>query len=303
MAAAKIGIGDDEAVIAALALYDRAGNLLYLSPDRVVPKRHVIGGPGSEFSYYTTEKNVDFRLELPVLQPEMQLTVRLLFAIKELGLTEAQYGYIMGVSALISVGFVLATGYVPDRVSPLLIFMGSGVLVIFLNFFGYFMVHDYNAFFVIGILMAAVYAIQNVSTGVCLIQLFPAEKYGQFCSANASLNCIFMMFASYFGGVAIDRFGYRFIFVWDLLFNILATGVLLRVYRLWRKLAGQPEITSRRYRNVHSLSCFTKPSSASVPEALPGFRKERKRRRRSRVAPHVNQTVVTAPTSRARGRE
>ena len=69
----------------------------------------------------------------------MQLTVRLLFAIKELGLTEAQYGYIMGVSALISVGFVLATGYVLDRVSPLLIFMGSGVLVIFLNFFGYFM--------------------------------------------------------------------------------------------------------------------------------------------------------------------
>ena len=186
MAAAKIGIGDDEAVIAALALYDRAGNLLYLSPDRVVPKRHVIGGPGSEFSYYTTEKNVDFRLELPVLQPEMQLTVRLLFAIKELGLTEAQYGYIMGVSALISVGFVLATGYVLDRVSPLLIFMGSGVLVIFLNFFGHFMVHDYNAFFVIGILMAAVYAIQNVSTGICLIQLFPAEKYGQFCSANAS---------------------------------------------------------------------------------------------------------------------
>lgn len=237
-AAAKIGIGDDEAVIAALALYDRAGNLLYLSPDRVVPKRHVIGGPGSEFSYYTTEKNVDFRLELPVLQPEMQLTVRLLFAIKELGLTEAQYGYIMGVSALISVGFVLATGYVLDRVSPLLIFMGSGVLVIFLNFFGHFMVHDYNAFFVIGILMAAVYAIQNVSTGICLIQLFPAEKYGQFCSANASLNCIFMMFASYFGGVAIDRFGYRFIFVWDLLFNILATGVLLRVYRLWRKLGG-----------------------------------------------------------------
>lgn len=162
----------------------------------------------------------------------------LLFAIKELGLTEAQYGYIMGVSALISVGFVLATGYVLDRVSPLLIFMGSGVLVIFLNFFGYFMVHDYTAFFVIGILMAAVYAIQNVSTGVCLIQLFPAEKYGQFCSANASLNCIFMMFASYFGGVAIDRFGYRFIFVWDLLFTILATGVLLRVYRLWRKLGG-----------------------------------------------------------------
>ena len=127
MAAAKIGIGDDEAVIAALALYDRAGNLLYLSPDRVVSKRHVIGGPGSEFSYYTTEKSVDFRLELPVLQPEMQLTVRLLFAIKELGLTEAQYGYIMGVSALISVGFVLATGYVLDRVSPLYFCVGSSV--------------------------------------------------------------------------------------------------------------------------------------------------------------------------------
>lgn len=213
MAAAKIGIGDDEAVIAALALYDRVGNLLYLSPDRVVSKRHVIGGPGSEFSYYTTEKSVDFRLELPVLQPEMQLTVRLLFAIKELGLTEAQYGYIMGVSALISVGFVLATGYVLDRVSPLLFLCG-----IFCSPFSQ-----------------------------------PA-----FCSGSTGCGAS------------------------------------------W---AGQPEITSRRYRNGHSLSCFTKPSSASVPEALPGFRKDRKRRRRSRVAPHVNQTVVTAPTSKARGRE
>lgn len=162
----------------------------------------------------------------------------LLFAVKELNLTEAQYGYIMGVSALISVGFVLVTGYVLDRVSPLLIFMSTGILVIALNFFGYFVVYDYTTFFVIGILMTAVYAIQNVSTGVCLIQLFPAEKYGQFCSANASLNCIFMMFASYFGGLAIDRFGYRFIFVWDFIFTILATGVLLYVYLLWRRLGG-----------------------------------------------------------------
>lgn len=162
----------------------------------------------------------------------------LLFAVKELNLTEAQYGYIMGVSALISVGFVLITGYILDRVSPLLIFMGSGILVIILNFFGYFIVHDYATFFVIGILMTAIYAIQNVSTGVCLIQLFPAEKYGQFCSANASLNCILMMFASYFGGLAIDHFGYRFIFVWDFVFTVLATAVLFYVYLLWRKLGG-----------------------------------------------------------------
>lgn len=162
----------------------------------------------------------------------------LLFAVKELNLTEEQYGSIMGVSGLISVGIVLVTGYILDRVSPLLIFMSSGILVILLNFFGYFVVHDYRTFFVIGILMAAIYAIQNVSTGVCLIQLFPAEKYGQFCSANASLNCIFMMIASYFGGVVIDRFGYRFIFVWDFLFTILATGVLFYVYVLWRKLGG-----------------------------------------------------------------
>ena len=71
----------------------------------------------------------------------------LLFAVKELNLTEEQYGSIMGVSGLISVGIVLVTGYILDRVSPLLIFMSSGILVILLNFFGYFVVHDYRTFF------------------------------------------------------------------------------------------------------------------------------------------------------------
>ncbi len=151
----------------------------------------------------------------------------LLFATKELNMTAAQYGKVMAVGSFVSMGVILLTGYLMDKLHPLRVFLASGVIVILANIWGYFFVHDYMSFFVTGIAIIAVYAIQNVSNGPVFVALFPPDKYGQFCSANAMMNCVLLIFANYFGGMAIDYFGYRFIFIWDTVFTIGATGALV----------------------------------------------------------------------------
>ena len=162
----------------------------------------------------------------------------LLFATRELGMDAAQYGKVMAVGAFVSMGGIMLTGWIMDKIHPLRVFLASGVIVILANIWGYYFVFDYHSFFTVGIAIIAVYAIQNVSNGPVFVALFPPEKYGQFCSANAMLNSALLIFANYLGGIAIDLFGYRFIFVWDTLFTIAATVSLIYVYIKWKQYGG-----------------------------------------------------------------
>lgn len=153
-------------------------------------------------------------------------------------MTAGQFGKVMAVGAAVSAGVVLMTGYLMDKFHPLRIFVASGVIVILANIWGYFYVTDYASFFVVGIAIAVVYSVQFVSNGPVFIELFPPDKFGQFSSANAMMNSVLLIFANYFGGVAIDHFGYRFIFIWDTLFTAGATAALLVVYARWKQLGG-----------------------------------------------------------------
>ena len=162
----------------------------------------------------------------------------LLFATKELHLTEAQFGRIMGIGSLVSLGVILLMGYLMDKLHPLRVFLWSGVLVILINVWGYFQVTDYATFFAVGIVIVIVYSVQTLSSVPMYIALFPPEKYGQFSSANAMVNSVLVIVANWGGGLAIDRFGYRFIFVWDFIFTVIATAVLIYVYVKWKQLGG-----------------------------------------------------------------
>lgn len=165
-------------------------------------------------------------------------TFNLLFATRELQMTAGQFGKVMAAGAVVSAGVVVLTGFLMDRLHPLRVFVASGVIVVAANVWGYFGVVDYPTFFVVGIAISVVYAVQFVSNGPVFIELFPPDKFGQFSSANAMMNSILLIFANYFGGVAIDRFGYRFIFIWDTIFTVAATLALLFVYVRWKQLGG-----------------------------------------------------------------
>lgn len=163
----------------------------------------------------------------------------LLFAVKELNISEAQYGQILGVGAIVALIAVVITGYIGDKIMPLLIFMGTGILVIILNIVGYFYVVDFKSFYIVGILMVVIYSMQSVSIILTFVALFPKEKYGQFCSANAMINSVFMVVGNYLGGVVIGIYGYRFLFIWDTIFTVIATLLLVYIYAVWRKLSRE----------------------------------------------------------------
>ena len=95
-----------------------------------------------------------------------------------------------------------------------------------------------HAVFVVGIGIALVYALQNVSSIPMMVALMPKEKFGQFCSANSVINCVIMIVANYFAGMAVDIWGYRVMFIWDFIFTIIATAMLFWIYLQWRKLGG-----------------------------------------------------------------
>ena len=52
------------------------------------------------------------------------------------------------------------------------------------------------------------------------------------------VNCLMMIVGSYLGGETVNHLGYRSIFIWDFVFTLIATAILLYVYGAYRRLGG-----------------------------------------------------------------
>ena len=113
------------------------------------------------------------------------------------------------------------------------------MLVIAANLFGFFFVNDYRTFFVAAVMIALVYVVQTASKLPMFVALLPQASYGQFSSANAMVVSVFLIFANFGGGIFIDLLGYRYIFIWDLMFTALGLFALIRVYQYWTRLGGR----------------------------------------------------------------
>ncbi len=162
----------------------------------------------------------------------------LLFAKNDLGLSMAQYGKIMSTVAMVMLLAYIPLGWLVDRFHPLRIFIIGGFLIIVANVFGFFWCRDYDTFFVVSFLISATYVLQGASSLPLTVRLYPGEKYGQFCSAAAMISSISLIVANAGGGAFIDCFGYRYIFVWDFIFTVIATATLLVVYVMWKNYGG-----------------------------------------------------------------
>ena len=162
----------------------------------------------------------------------------LLFAKEDLGLTMAQYGNITATVSLVMLFTYIPLGWIVDKFHPLRVFILGGFLIILANAFGYFFCHNYITFFIVTFMISATYVLQGASGLPLTVRIYPSEKYGQFCSANAMIGSLTLIVANAGGGAFIDFFGYRYIFVWDFIFTIIATSLLLVVYFKWKKYGG-----------------------------------------------------------------
>ncbi len=173
---------------------------------------------------------------------------------KEMGLSLEQIGWLAGVggvAALVATAF--AAAFV-DRWHPLRIMTYLAVFSAVMGFTNWVWVPvtlpGYLYFWLgIGITLTSAFsaALHGVSAYTMLMRIYPKSRYAQFCSARALLVAIANMIAGLAAGLFLDGlkwfwpesgFCYRWLFLWSWPFTIVATVLMVRLYREWRRLGG-----------------------------------------------------------------
>ncbi len=162
----------------------------------------------------------------------------ILFATETLGLSVAEYGKYIGDGAIVGMIITIPLGILVDKFHPVRVYMVGMLLVIVTNFYGFYWVGAPVSFQIVTVLLAIVYAVQWVSNLPLLIALFPRERYGQFCSALSIFNSLVMIAAPLGAGWLIKVLGYRYIFMWDLVFTAVAMIFMILMYRGWKLNGG-----------------------------------------------------------------
>ncbi|MDD2708669.1 MAG: hypothetical protein PHV34_11825 [Verrucomicrobiae bacterium] len=118
----------------------------------------------------------------------------------------------------------------------------------------------------------------TASGGPRQMELFPAERYGQFCGAQALLVAGMKMGGGVVAGVCIDSLkhvlpdgdcAYRYIFVWQLGFAALALFFHCRAYRAWKRLGAESGYTPpHKSFNVRKLLAQAPSPGPSVGGAV-----------------------------------
>lgn len=190
------------------------------------------------------------------------------FANENLGLSSAEYGYIMGVGLLLTFFLKIPLGYAVDRFRPIRVYLFGMILVVLTNIFSIVvfrnmpdifallerlapgMVPDgrigYVLFFIVTQLLSIVYAIQFVAELPMFAALLPHERYGQFSSAQAMFRAVIVMICGWGGGIFIESMGndYLNLYVWDVIFTVLSFFCMLYVYHKWKQYGGNRNYTA-----------------------------------------------------------
>lgn len=174
----------------------------------------------------------------------------LLFAQHDLGLSAGAFGRITGIVSLTMLAAYIPLGWLVDKFHPLRIFILGAMLIILANVFGFFCCHDYGSFCVVCFLVSGTYVLQNASELPLTVRLYPADQYGQFCSAAVMVRSITLIVANAGAGAFIDRFGYRALFIWDFVFTAIAAAMLMVTYRMWKGYGGDRHYVAPRAKNA-----------------------------------------------------
>jgi hypothetical protein len=160
---------------------------------------------------------------------------------EDLGMDLGETGWVQGIASSVVTAFGLLLGYSagsvidrfkPIRVVPLTLFVSSALALI-----SFFVITDKTS----AAVMASFDGIKNFFFGVALgavtVQLFPREKLGQFCSAQAFFYQTILMIvtpllvAPFFDWLQFNRGAY----LWSALFDLLAALITVKVYFNWKK--------------------------------------------------------------------
>jgi len=88
------------------------------------------------------------------------------------------------------------------------------------------------------------YVVQSAASTPLLLRIVPNEKFGQFGSAGALINCTICAGAGVAGGWLTKIYGYRMIFLWDFGVTILS---LFFMIALWFMIKANAKANGGKY--------------------------------------------------------
>ena len=125
-------------------------------------------------------------------------------------------------------------GSLIDRLKPMRMIVPLLVLFAFSNLLSFLFLHDkWSLMFYTGLIGVVVFVLQ-VCQSVLWVEIFPREKLGQFCSANALFSQAVSLVAALGVGLFFDwTKSYRYAFLWSAFFEILSAALFWKVVRIW----------------------------------------------------------------------
>jgi len=152
-------------------------------------------------------------------------------------------GWVDGWAKVVTVGFGLVLGFavgaMTDRLKPVRLMAPAHLILALVLLWTYFYVHDKWSYLIAFSVRNLVMFVQGVIIGAFTVEVFPREKLGQFCSAQAVFyqfigNLCSTPLAMLFDWLQNNRFS----FLWTAVFYGLSGLAYLKVHLNWKKRNG-----------------------------------------------------------------
>lgn len=164
---------------------------------------------------------------------------------QQIGLNLTEIGRINAANMLVLTLALYPMGALVDRLHPVRMHL-LALLILPLFGAGFFIfARGYWSLMLISVLVAPIMALMSASVFPLITAIFPKDRFGQFCSAQALLNAIALMAGSYLLGRWMDRVGdYRYLYLWMTVFQMLSALCMAGAYFLWRRRSRGIEVAS-----------------------------------------------------------
>jgi len=159
----------------------------------------------------------------------------------DLGMDLATTGWINGVGQMATTIFGVLLGYsagsLIDRVKPIRVIPVTFFIWSLLGVISFFVIEDKISAAIMACLINVNLFIFGVSLGAVTVELFPREKIGQFCSAQAFFHQTAIMvlnplvISPFFDWLKFNRASY----LWSAVFDLLAGLIAVKVYYNWKR--------------------------------------------------------------------
>lgn len=159
----------------------------------------------------------------------------------DLGMDLTATGWINGVGSMATTIFGVLLGYsagsMIDRLKPIRVIPVALLLWALLVLISYFYIHDKLSAAIMTALINVNIFVFSVAVGAVTVELFPREKLGQFCSAQAFFYQTIIMVmnplvvAPFFDWIKFNRASY----LYSAFFYFLSGLVTIKVYYNWKR--------------------------------------------------------------------